>query len=84
MDQYSRRIIGFAVCKEAVSGESLCRIFNEVVQGLALPKHLSRDHDPLFRSYRWESLIRVLELDEVKGIYLKLKPIEPERQFWWR
>lgn len=67
MDQYSRKIIGFAVCKEIVT-EILCRMFNEVLEGTALPKHIGRDHDPLFRSYRWQSLIRILELDEVKGV----------------
>lgn len=68
MDQYSRKIIGFSVCREALTSESLCRMFNEVARDLSLPKHLSRDHDPLFRSYRWQSLIRVLDLDEVKGV----------------
>ena len=68
MDQYSRRIVGFAVHKDAVTGVALCRMFNEIIKGLPLPKHLSRDCDPIFRSYQWQASLRILELDQLKGV----------------
>ena len=37
MDQYSRRIIGFAVQPIAVDGQSLCRMFNQIIAGTDLP-----------------------------------------------
>jgi putative transposase len=33
-----------------------------------LPKHLSTDHDPLFRFHRWLANLRVLEIEEVKSV----------------
>jgi transposase InsO family protein len=36
MDQFTRRIIGFAVQPGAVDGPALCRMFNEVITGRAL------------------------------------------------
>jgi putative transposase len=48
MDQYSRRIIGFAVQAVAVDGPALCRMFNEAIAGSEIPTRLSHDNDPLF------------------------------------
>jgi transposase InsO family protein len=49
MDQFTRRIIGFAVQPGVVDGPALCRMFNQVIAGVPrLPEHLSSDHDPLF------------------------------------
>jgi transposase InsO family protein len=33
-----------------------------------LPKHISTDHDPLFRFHRWLANLRVLEIDEIKSV----------------
>jgi len=33
-----------------------------------MPRHLSSDHDPLFRFDRWRANLRVLEVDEIKTI----------------
>jgi transposase InsO family protein len=31
-------------------------------------KHLSTDHDPLFRFHRWLANLRVLEIEEIKSV----------------
>jgi hypothetical protein len=31
-------------------------------------KHVSTDHDPLFRFHRWLPNLRILEMDEVKSV----------------
>ena len=31
-------------------------------------KHVSTDHDPLFRFHRWLANLRVLEIDEIKSV----------------
>src|SRR5438034_3638458 len=33
-----------------------------------MPKHVSTDHDPLFRFHRWLANLRVLEIDEIKSV----------------
>lgn len=49
MDQFTRRIIGFASQPGVVDGSALCRMFNQVIAGTpSLPQYLSSDHDPLF------------------------------------
>jgi putative transposase len=42
--------------------------FNHATVGQPLPKHLSTDHDPLFRFHRWLANLRVLEIEEIKSI----------------
>jgi hypothetical protein len=37
MDQLTRRIIGFGVHRGIVDGVALCRMFNRVIRGHALP-----------------------------------------------
>ena len=68
MDQYTRRIIGFAVHAGEVDGVALCRMFNQVISGQPLPKYLSTDHDPLFRYHRWEANLRILDIEPVKTV----------------
>ena len=41
MDQYSRRIIGFAVQPITVEGPALCRMFNRIISKSNLPERLS-------------------------------------------
>src|SRR5450631_2275100 len=43
-------------------------MFNQAISGKPLPKHLSTDHDPLFRCHRWRANLRVLEIDEIKTV----------------
>ena len=68
MDQYTRQIIGFGVHAGAVDGQSLCRMFNRAIGGAGSPKHISSDHDPLFRFHRWKANLRILEVTEVKTV----------------
>jgi transposase InsO family protein len=68
MDQFTRRIIGFAVHSGDVNGTTLCRMFNNVISGISLPRYLSSDNDPLFGYHRWQANLRVLEVDEIKTV----------------
>ena len=55
MDQYTRRIIGFAVHVGDVDGPAVCRMFNEASSGQDWPKRISSDNDPLFQYHRWKA-----------------------------
>ena len=68
MDVFSRRIIGFGVERECIDGVLVCRMFNHAVSDQPLPKHVSTDHDPLFRFHRWLANQRVLEIEEIKSV----------------
>ena len=68
MDVFTRRIVGFGVERAPIDGVSVCRMFNRAIAGERLPKHLSTDHDPLFRFHRWLANLRVLEIDEIKSV----------------
>lgn len=69
MDQFSRRIIGFAVHEGIVDGAAVCRMFNQVIaQSAALPSCLCCDHDPLFEFHRWKANLRILEVAEIKTV----------------
>ena len=68
MDQYSRRIIGFAVQPMAVDGPALCRMFNEVVTGVTPPTRLSFDHDPLFEFLQWKANLSILDIEPVRSV----------------
>jgi transposase InsO family protein len=68
MDIFTRRIIGFGVERAHIDGISVCRMFNHAIARQPLPKHLSTDHDPLFRFHRWLANLRVCEIDEIKSV----------------
>jgi transposase InsO family protein len=68
MDQYSRRIIGFAVQPIAVDGPALCRMFNEATAGSGPPQRLSFDHDPLFEFLQWKANLSILGIDPVTTV----------------
>ena len=68
MDVFTRRIVGFGVERADIDGISVCRMFNCAIAGQSLPKHVSTDHDPLFRFHRWLANLRVLEIDEIKSV----------------
>jgi transposase InsO family protein len=72
MDVFSRRIIGFGVAAANLDGIRVCRMFDRAIAKQTLPRHLSSDHDPLFRFHRWRANLRALEVDEIKTI-----PIAP-------
>jgi putative transposase len=68
MDQFTRRIVGFAVHRGVVDGAALCRMFNRAIRTQTLPKYLSSDHDPLYRFQPWQANLRVLEIQEIKTV----------------
>ena len=68
MDVFTRRIIGVGVHAGDVDGIAVFRMFNSTVAGQPLPKHISTDHDPLFRFHRWRANLRVCEIDEIKSV----------------
>jgi len=68
MDQYTRRIIGFAAHAGNVDGPVLCRMFNDATSGNGWPKRISSDNDPLFQYQRWKANLRVLEIEEIKSL----------------
>ncbi len=68
IDQYSRRIIGFAVHAGDGDGIAYCRMFNEIISGKSLSKYLSSDNDPLFELHRWQVNLRILEVNEIKSV----------------
>jgi putative transposase len=68
MDQFTRRIVGFAVHRGIVDGPSLCQMFNRAIHTQTLPKYLSSDHDPLYRFQQWQANLRVLEIQKIKTV----------------
>jgi transposase InsO family protein len=68
MDVFTRRIIGFGVERADPCGVSVCRMLNQIIAAKPLPRHLSSDHDPLFRFQRWLANLRILEVEEIKSI----------------
>ena len=65
---FTRRIVGFSVESANIDDISACRMFKCVSAGQSLPKHVSTDHDPLFRFHRWLANLRVLEIEEIKWV----------------
>ena len=68
MDQYTRRIVSFAVHAENVDGSTLCRMFNEATSNHGWPERISTDNDPLYRYRQWKANLRVLDIEEVKSL----------------
>ena len=68
MDQFTRRIIGFAVHRGDCCGIDYCRMLNKIISGKTLPKYISTDNDPLFLFHRWQANLRILEVEEIKSI----------------
>jgi len=68
MDQFSRRLIGFAVQSITVDGPALCRLFNHAIAGQSQCRRLSFDPDPLFTFHRWQANLRVLEIEPIQTV----------------
>ena len=68
MDQFTRRIIGFAVHPGDLNGMAACRMLNEIVARQGQPKRLSSDNDPLFRFHRWQANLRLRDIEEIKSV----------------
>jgi putative transposase len=68
LDQYTRRIIGFAVHAGDCDGIAYCRLFNNIISGEELPKYWSSDNDPLYLFHRWQANLSILGIDEIKSV----------------
>ena len=68
MDQFTRRIIGFAVQAGEVDGQALCRLFNHAIARQGTPSYLSSDNDPLFLYHQWQANLRILDIEEIKTV----------------
>ena len=68
MDQFTRRIVGFGIHRGIVDGAALCRMFQQAIRGVSLPKYLSTDNDPLYLFHQWQANLRVLEIMEIKTV----------------
>ncbi len=68
MDQWTRRIIGFAVHKGTLDGPAVCRLFGRIIGAAEPPTYLSADNDPLFEFHRWKANLRILEIEEIKTV----------------
>ncbi len=68
MDQFTRRVIGFAVKAGDVDGRALCCMFNHAISQQGVPKYLSSDNDPLFSYHQWQANLRILEVEEIKTV----------------
>ena len=68
MDQFTRRIIGFASHQGHLTGIDCCCLFNKIISKQSLPKYLSCDNDPLFQFYRWQANLRILDIEEIKSV----------------
>ena len=69
MDQFTRRIVGFAVQGGIVDGAALCRMFHRAIRGQTTPNYLSTDNDPLYRFQQWQANLRVLEVTKIKTVH---------------
>jgi transposase InsO family protein len=67
-DQYSRRIVGFAVHVGHVDGPAVCRMFNDATSGESWPQRLSSDNDPLFQYRQWKANLNILDIEEIKSL----------------
>jgi hypothetical protein len=68
IDQFTRRIIGFAVYRGDCNGIAYCKMFNNIISGKTMPKYLSTDNDPLFLFHRWQANLRILDIEEIKSV----------------
>jgi hypothetical protein len=51
-----------------INGIDVCCMFNNIIARQALPKYLNSDNNPLFRFYRWQANLRILDITEIKSV----------------
>ena len=66
MDQYTRRIVGFAVHRKTLDRPTICGMLSRIISGTPPPTCLSSDNDPLFEFHRWKANLRIPEIDEIR------------------
>jgi len=67
-DQYTRRIIGFAVHAGTLDGAIICKQFIDATSGSNWPVRVSTDNDPLFQYHRWKANLRILDIEEIRSL----------------
>ena len=68
MDQFTRKIVGFAVHDGDLDGRMVCSMLMSSTKEQGWPNRLSSDNDPLFRYHQWKANLRVLGIEEVKSL----------------
>ena len=68
LDQYTRRIVGFAVCQGSPDGPTACRMLCHIIFGSAPSTYLSSDHDPFFEYHRWIANLRIFGVKGIKTV----------------
>ena len=69
MDQFTRRIIAFAVHTGKLDGVAICYMFNKITASKSLPKYLSSDNDPLFLFKQSQANLRIMNIEEIKTVH---------------
>jgi len=75
MDVFTRRIISFGVERADPCGASTCQMFNQIIAGKSLPRHLSCDYDPLYGFHRWLANLHIFESQRLSRLHLYPCPI---------
>ena len=83
LNQYTRRMIGFAVQAGCVDGPAMCRMFNQTRQGQKEPTYLSTDNAPHYLYKQWRANLRILEIGEIKSIPYYSKSASVHRTANW-
>jgi transposase InsO family protein len=68
MDVWNRKLVGLSVNKDPVDGQTLCRMFNQIIANKSTPHYISSDNDPLFQFHQWKANLRILDIEEIKSI----------------
>ncbi len=68
IDQFTRRIIGFALYAGDPHGIAVCCMFNDIIARKTLPKYISSDNDPLFEYHRWQANLSIIDVEEIKSV----------------
>lgn len=68
IDQFTRKIIGFAVRQGDLSGFDICCMLNKIIADKTLQKYLSNDNDPSFAFHRWQANLRIFDITEIKSV----------------
>lgn len=66
---WSMDLFCFAVVQGSPSGVGVCGMFVKILsETIRRPRHLSTDHDPLFRCYQWQANLRIMDIHEIKSV----------------
>ncbi len=56
------------VVRRVLAKPALCRMFNQAVSQMGIPRYLSSDNDPLYTFQRWRVNLRILGIEKIKSI----------------